>query len=197
MRIWCSGASIPAHLRAAIVRCVGQPLALTTPFAALAVGEMVDENMASAARVHAVERGKSLDERTLVAFGGAAPLHATRVADKLGIKRIVVPIGAGVGSAVGMLTAAVAYEVARTLYQRVRELDPAIVNAHIESMRQEAHAVVEKSAAGAPLVESRSAYMRYIGQGHEIAVPLEARALDLGDRQRLKEAFEREYRAQF
>ncbi len=62
--------------------------------------------MASAARVHAVERGKSLDERTLVAFGGAAPLHATRVADKLGIKRIVVPTGAGVGSAVGMLTCA-------------------------------------------------------------------------------------------
>ena len=153
--------------------------------------------MASAARVHAVERGKSLDERTLVAFGGAAPLHATRVADKLGIKRIVVPTGAGVGSAVGMLTAAVAYEVARTLYQRVRELDPAIVNAHIESMRKEAHAVVEKSAGGVPLVESRTAYMRYIGQGHEIAVPLEARALELADRQRLQEAFEREYRVQF
>src|SRR6185503_2284620 len=182
---------------ATIDRCVGEPLGLGTPFAALAIGEMVDENMASAARVHAVERGKSLDERTLVAFGGAAPLHATRVADKLGIKRIVVPTGAGVGSAVGMLTAAVAYEVARTLYQRVRELDPAIVNAHIESMRKEAHAVVEQSAGGVPLVESRTAYMRYIGQGHEIAVPLEARALELADRQRLQEAFEREYRAQF
>src|SRR6185436_15691225 len=90
-----------------------------------------------------------------------------------------------------------AYEVARTLYQRVRELDPAIVNAHIESMRKEAHAVVEQSAGGVPLVESRTAYMRYIGQGHEIAVPFEARALELADRQRLQEAFEREYRAQF
>jgi N-methylhydantoinase A len=181
----------------AIDRSIGQPLALTTQLAALAICEMVDENMASAARVHAVERGKSLHECTLVAFGGAAPLHAARVAGKLGIQRIVVPTGAGVGSAVGMLTAPVAYEVARSLYQRVRELDSGKVNAHIEAMRAEAYAVVEKSAGGTPLVESRTAYMRYIGQGHEIAVALEARPLELADRQRLQEAFEREYRAQF
>ena len=182
---------------AAIDRSVGKPLALTTQLAALAIGEMVDENMASAARVHAVERGKSLDERTLVAFGGAAPLHAARVADKLGIKRIVVPTGAGVGSAVGMLAAPVAYEVARSLYQRVRELDPGTVNAQIQAMRDEAYAVVEENAGGSPLIESRTAYMRYIGQGHEIAVPLEARPLALADRQHLQEAFEREYRVQF
>jgi N-methylhydantoinase A len=182
---------------AAIDQSIGKPLALTTQLAALAIGEVVDENMASAARVHAVERGKSLDERTLVAFGGAAPLHATRVADKLGIKRIVVPTGAGVGSAVGMLRASIAYEVARSLYQRVRELDPEIVNRHIEAMRKEAYAVVQKSAGGMPLVESRTAYMRYIGQGHEIAVPLAPRALELVDREHLQEAFEREYRGQF
>jgi N-methylhydantoinase A len=181
----------------AIDRSVGAPLALTTPFAALAIAEMVDENMASAARVHAVERGKSLDERTLVAFGGAAPLHATRVADKLGIKRIIVPTGAGVGSAVGMLKASVAYEVARTLYQRVRDLDPGTVNAHIEAMREEAYGVVGKSSGAMPLTESRTAYMRYVGQGHEIAVPLEVRRLEPGDRQWLQEAFEREYRVQF
>jgi N-methylhydantoinase A len=64
-------------------------------------------------------------------------------------------------------------------------------------MRQEAHGVVEGSANGAPLVETRTAYMRYVGQGHEIAVPLEARPLDLDDRQRLQAAFEREYRVQF
>ncbi len=182
---------------AAIQRSIGQPLALGAELAALAISEIVDENMASAARVHAVERGKSLDERTLVAYGGAAPLHAARVADKLGIGRIVVPTGAGVGSAVGMLGAPVAYEVARSLYQRVRELDPTLVNGQMEAMRTEAYGVVEKSAGGVPLVESRTAYMRYVGQGHEIAVPLEARALDLADRQRLQERFEREYRLQF
>ena len=182
---------------AAIERCIGQPLGLGGDLAALAVGEIVDENMASAARVHAVERGKSLDERTLVAYGGAAPLHATRVADKLGIERIVIPTGAGVGSAVGMLTAPVAYEVARSLYQRVGDLDAELVNAQLEALRAEAYAVVEKSAAGVPLVETRRAYMRYVGQGHEIEVPLEARPLELADRERLQEAFECEYRAQF
>ena len=182
---------------AAIDRSIGKPLALTTYLAAFTIGEMVDENMASAARVHAVERGKSLDERTLVAFGGAAPLHATRVAEKLGIKRIVVPTSAGVGSAVGMLSAPVAYEVARSLYQRVGQLDAGLVNAHFAAMQEEASAVVKENAGGRPLLESRTAYMRYIGQGHEIAVPVEARPLELADRQHLQEAFEREYRAQF
>ena len=181
----------------AIDRAVGKPLGLDTQLAALAIGEVVTENMTSAARVHAVERGKSLDERTLVAFGGAAPLHAARVADKLGIARIVIPTGAGVGSAVGMLAAPVAYEVARSLYQRLRDLDTGKVNAQLEAMRGEAYAIVEKSAGGGPLVETRIAYMRYIGQGHEITVPLPARPLELADRTHLQEAFEREYRAQF
>ena len=181
----------------AIDRAIGTPLKLSTQLAALAVSEVVDENMASAARVHAVERGKSLDERTLVAFGGAAPLHAARVAAKLGIKRVVVPSGAGVGSAIGMLGAPIAYEVAHTLYQRVAQLEPDKVNAQLEAMHAEARAVVEKSAGGVPLVEARTAYMRYIGQGHEIAVPLEARPLEHADRRRLHERFEQEYRAQF
>ena len=183
--------------KTAIDHSIGEPLALDTQLAALAIAEMVDENMASAARVHAVERGKSLDERTLVAFGGAAPLHAARLAEKLAITGIVVPTGAGVGSAVGMLAAPVAYEVARSFYQRVRELDADAVNIHLDAMRREAYEVVQGSAGDAPLLESRAAYMRYVGQGHEIAVPLEVRTLDVDDRQRLHAAFEREYRAQF
>ncbi len=181
----------------AIDRVIGEPLGLTTPLAALAISEMVDENMASAARVHAVERGKGLEQRTLVAFGGAAPLHAVRVAQKLGIDRIIVPIGAGVGSAVGMLGAPVAYEVARSLYQRLDGLDPASVNAHIDAMRQEAHQIVRQSAGEQPLTETRIAYMRYIGQGHEIAVPLPVRALTADDRELLLREFETEYRRQF
>ena len=69
--------------------------------AAYAVHEMVCENMASAARVHAVERGEVASDHTLIAFGGAAPLHAARVAEKLGVARVLVPPNAGVGSAVG------------------------------------------------------------------------------------------------
>ena len=83
---------------------------------AYAIAELVDEAMSNAARVHAVENGKTLSERTLIAFGGAAPLHAGRIADKLGISRIIVPIDAGVGSAVGFLQAPISYEVARSAY---------------------------------------------------------------------------------
>jgi N-methylhydantoinase A len=180
-----------------IDRVIGEPLKLKTPLAALAISEMVDENMASAARVHAVERGKSLEQRTLIAFGGAAPLHAARVADKLAMTRIIVPTGAGVGSAVGMLAAPVAYEVARSLYQRLDELDPDAVNAHIDAMRQEAYEIVHQSAGKQALVETRTAYMRYIGQGHEIAVPLPVRDLTSDDRRALLQAFEGEYRRQF
>jgi N-methylhydantoinase A len=195
-----AGGSLALDERAAtqsIDRVIGEPLKLKTPLAALAIGEMVDENMASAARVHAVERGKSLEQRTLIAFGGAAPLHAARVADKLSMTRIIVPTGAGVGSAVGMLAAPVAYEVARSLYQRLGELDPNAVNAHIEAMRQEAYEIVQQSAGKETLVETRTAYMRYIGQGHEIAVPLPVRDLTSDDRRALLQAFEGEYRRQF
>jgi N-methylhydantoinase A len=182
---------------AAIEAAVGERLRLDAETAALAISEVVDENMASAARVHAVEHGKRTDDRTMVAFGGAAPLHAARVAHKLGVRTIIVPSGAGVGSAVGMLSAPVAYEVARTLYQRVKDLDPLLVNGHLETMRQEAHAVVQASAEASPLIETRSATMRYIGQGHEIAVALEPRALTTADREHLREAFAQEYQRQF
>ncbi|MFQ5994910.1 MAG: hydantoinase/oxoprolinase family protein [Acidiferrobacterales bacterium] len=181
----------------AINHVIGEPLELSTPLAALAISEVVDENMTSAARVHAVEHGKALDGRTLVAFGGAAPLHAAQVADKLGMSRILVPTGAGVGSAVGILAAPVAYEVARSLYQPLAQLDPEAVNAHIDTMRAEAYEIVQASAGDAPVVETRTAYMRYIGQGHEVPVPLDVRPLSLADRETLRAGFETEYQRQF
>ena len=96
---------------------VGTPLDLEPQMAALGVSEMVGENMASAARVHAIEIGATLGERTMIAFGGAAPLHAARLAEKLDMDRIMVPAAAAVGSAVGFLRAPVAYEVVRSAYQ--------------------------------------------------------------------------------
>ena len=78
----------------------------------------MDENMANAARVHAIERGKVIGDCTLIAFGGAAPLHAARLAEKLGIARVIVPPNAGVGSAIGFLRAPVAYERVHSRYMR-------------------------------------------------------------------------------
>jgi N-methylhydantoinase A len=183
--------------RAALEHDVGGPLGLAAETAAYAVHEMVCENMASAARVHAVERGKVIGEHALIAFGGAAPLHAARVAEKVGVERVIVPPNAGVGSAVGFLTAPIFYEIVQSRHQRLDAFDAAAVSALLASMAREARALVEPGARGAALTERRLAYMRYGGQGHEIAVPLPARALTGDDIAELRAVFEREYAALF
>jgi N-methylhydantoinase A len=146
--------------------------------AARGIAEIVDETMASAARVHAVENGKDTAERTLIAFGGAAPLHAARLARKLGITRVVIPRDAGVGSAHGFLSAPIAYEVVRTRLSRLDQLDQATIDELFADMRTEAEAVVRQGVPAGPLTETRTAFMRYRGQGHEIAVPLPDSRLD-------------------
>jgi len=173
---------------------VAEPLDLAIEIAALGVSEIVDENMANAARVHAIESGKDARGRTLVAFGGAAPLHAARMAEKLGLDRVVVPSYAGVGSAVGFLRAPIAYEIVRSALQRLDQFDAAAANALYAAMRTEAEPIVRRGAGDQPLTETRSAFMRYRGQGHEIAVPLPTRAFRDGDAAFLYAAFEDEYR---
>ena len=185
---------VPERAADSIRGAVGRPLELADPAAALSISEVVDENMANAARVHAVEWGKDVSARTMIAFGGAAPLHAARLAQKLDVDRVIVPTGAGVGSAIGMLRAAVSYEVVRSRYMRLAELDPRAANALLGEMQAEARAVVLAGAgADAELEETRHAYMRYVGQGHEIVVPLAGRTLADADRETLATAFDAEY----
>ncbi|MGD9617555.1 MAG: hydantoinase/oxoprolinase family protein [Alphaproteobacteria bacterium] len=173
---------------------VAEKLDLALPLAAFGVGEIVDENMANAARVHAIESGKDARGRTLVAFGGAAPLHAARMAEKLGLDRVLVPSQAGVGSAVGFLRAPIAYEVVRSQLQRLDRFDAAAANALLASMRAEAEVIVRRGEKEAELTETRSAFMRYRGQGHEIAVPVPARSYRPEDAGELLRAFEAAYR---
>ncbi|MBF0277077.1 MAG: hydantoinase/oxoprolinase family protein [SAR324 cluster bacterium] len=176
---------------------IGETLGMEAAHAALGVSEMVEENMANAARMHAIESGKVIEERSLIAFGGAAPLHAVRLAEKLDIDQVIIPPGAGVGSAIGFLRAPVAYEVIRSQYQRLSALGIDEVNALLHEMRTEAHAVVESGAFGQPLVEQLTAYMRYVGQGHEVGVEIPVRVkdhvLDQTAAQNLKLGFEKEY----
>ncbi|RTM11657.1 MAG: hydantoinase/oxoprolinase family protein, partial [Bradyrhizobiaceae bacterium] len=113
----------PELSKKALLSSVGEPLGLSAETAAYAVHEVVCENMASAARVHAVERGEIVGQHTLIAFGGAAPLHAARVAEKIGVSRVIVPSNAGVGSAVGFLAAPIAYELVRSRHVRLDDFD--------------------------------------------------------------------------
>src|SRR5262250_1700729 len=197
MRMWFSGGKMPLDVAAAqriLAERLGDPLKLTTEHAALGISAMVDENMANAARVHAIESGKDLQPRILIAFGGAAPLHAARVAEKLGISRVLVPTNAGVGSAVGLLRAPVAYEIVRGRLIRLESFDAAAVNSLLAEMRGEAEAIVRRGAPAAELSEQRSAFMRYRGQGHEIAVTLPVRDFTAADRATIRELFEAAYR---
>jgi N-methylhydantoinase A len=192
-----SGGKLPLDSKGAeraTAERIGGKLDLAAAHAALAISEMVDENMANAARVHAIESGKDLRARTLIAFGGAAPLHAARVAEKLGIARVLIPANAGVGSAVGLLRAPVAYEIVRGRLIRLGSFDPAAVNALLAEMRAEAEAIVRRGAPSAELTEQRSAFMRYRGQGHEIAVTLPVRDFTASDRASIRELFEAAYR---
>ena len=194
-----AGGAIPLHRdkAEAALQSMAGPLKTDAQGAAAGVAEIVDETMASAARVHAVENGKDTAERDLIAFGGAAPLHAARLARKLGMKRVIVPVGAGVGSAFGFLRAPIAYEVVRTRHVRLDMFDAKMLNELFVAMRLEAEAVVQPAAPGEKLVEQRQAFMRYRGQGHEIAVPLPNERFGVDATRELRRRFEATYETVF
>ena len=174
-------------------KAVGEKLALDPIFSAFGVSEIVDENMANAARVHAIEWGKDISARSMIAFGGAAPLHAIRLAEKLNIDEVIIPSGAGVGSAIGFLRAPISYEVVRSRFVSLSDFDPEIVNALLNEMSDEASEIVSLGAGSKDLVEQRLAYMRYHGQGHEIVVSVPVRKLNKSDSETLRQSFELEY----
>ncbi len=177
--------------RLSIIDTLGRSLKLPEDKAAFALCEVVDENMAAAARAHGVEQGKDIAARTMVAFGGAAPLHAARVGEKLGVKQIIIPADAGVGSAVGFLLAPPAYEVVRSRPMGIDMLDELVIDALFREMRDEAAPIVEAASDGEALSEEWRVLMRYAGQGYEIPVAIADGAGSL--RSRLREGFEAAY----
>jgi len=184
-----SGTALETHL--------GQPLGLDAQTAAFGLSEVVDENMANAARVHAVENGEDLARYTMIAFGGAAPLHAGRLCEKLGIDRLIVPPGAGVGSAIGFLRAPYAFEATRSVYMRLDAFDPATVASLFGALRDEATGFVRSCDASATVDADYKVYMRYVGQGWEIPVTLTPDLADKPDAQSYLNLFEAEYRSLF
>ena len=188
---------LPDRAQTALRRDVGEALGLDALGAAFGVSEIVEEAMANAARVHAVERGKDLAGRTLIAFGGGAPLHAARLAEKLGIGTVLIPRGAGVGSAIGFLRAPVAFEVVRSRFMRLSAFDAALANDLFAEMEAEATGAVRLGAPDADVAQVRTAEMRYAGQGHEIVVALPVRRFSRDDAQLFRDAFDASYAAMF
>ena len=132
----------------------------------------------------------------MIAFGGAGPLHACRMAAKLGIARIVIPRDPGVGSAVGLLAAPIAYEVTASRYMTLAAFDAEAAEEVLAELAREARAIVRQGAPAAALDERRSCFMRYLGQGHEIEIALPAgRLTDTGER--LRQTYDDAYRRLF
>ncbi len=161
--------------RQAMHSALGEKLGVDETTAAFGLCEIVDENMTNAARMHAVENGKELSGFTMIAFGGAAPLHAARLCDKLGIDHLLVPPGAGVGSAIGFLRAPFGFESVRSAYLRLSRFDAGKVNAVLGELAQEASGFVHAGAPDVTPILECVAYMRYVGQGWEIPVAIEIR----------------------
>ncbi len=182
--------------RAAIAQ-VGVSLGMSAEQAAFGISEVVDENMANAARVHAVESGKDISEFTVIAFGGAAPLHAARLCDKLGIAKLLIPPGAGVGSAIGFLRAPFSFEALRTAYVRLSGYDADEINGILDDLTEEASAFVRAGMGEGACEVQCHAYMRYVGQGWEIPVDVPKHRFGPDDAPLLKGWFEAAYARNF
>lgn len=170
-----AGGSIPLSpekSRTALTAHVGGTLEMEPVEAAFGVAEVVDENMANAARVHAVENGEDLSEYTMIAFGGAAPLHAGRLCEKLGVERLIVPPGAGVGSAIGFLRAPFSFEANRSVYMKLSDFDADRISKLLRELKDEATGFVRTCDEVSPILAEFKVYMRYSGQGWEIPISL-------------------------
>lgn len=178
----------------AAVADIGRPLHMQSQDTAWAIFETVNEAMATAVRVHLTEKGEDARTYSLIAFGGAGPVHAVAVAAKVGITRVVVPGHPGVGSAVGLITSPVSYEVARTYEGALSRLVAVDINTMLEEMETGSRALLGSTR---PDRISLAVEMRYVGQTHTLTVGLPAARLPEEAGPFLRRAFEDEYRRQY
>ncbi len=182
--------------RRAVEEKVARPMGLTTTEAAWGIHRVVNENMAAAARVHGIERGKDLRAYPLFAFGGAGPVHAWQVGRILKVPRVLVPFGAGAMSAYGLLAAPLAFDFVRTATQRLDAADWTQINALFGEMEEEGRAVLRRAEVDATdITIRRTAEMRYTGQGHEVEVEVPAGTLSVASLATITANFEAAYRA--
>ena len=191
-------------------------LGLSVPDAAWGIYDLVSENMAGAARVHIVEKGRDPRRYAMVAMGGAGPLHAARVARKLGVREVVVPPASGAASALGFLAAPVAYEAARSWPMRIAEPDYATAESLLRELEAEGRARLAEAGVGGgdgegegagaggarsdfgpAVVTERQADMRLRGQMHQISVPLPAEPVSPESLPVVLDAFAAEYQRRY
>src|SRR2546421_8375992 len=179
----------------AIRERIADPLGLSIEEAAWGIHQIVNESMANAARVHTLERGKDPLRFPVFAFGGAGPVHGLHIAKALSSPAFIVPFGAGVMSAVGFLTAPLAFDFVRSWPGRIVSLNWQETNDLISEMELQGQTLLEKSGILPERINHRRvADMRYVGQGHEIQVPLPTGWLSSENVPTIIKSFEEVYR---
>lgn len=182
----------------AALRALGEPLGLDAMQAAVGIARVVDNNMATAARVHIAEAGTDPNAYRMVAFGGAGPVHAYALARLLNVSEVIFPRGAGVASAIGMLVAPRSVEFTRSLVTPLDALDWDAVDGILAALEARGRAILrEGGVTDAEIATEVTADMRYAGQGFEVGVSIPRAILDRRDADALRDAFETAYRDRF
>lgn len=179
----------------AIKEKIADPLGLEPIEAAWGIHKVVNENMANAARIHAIEHGKNLAQFPLFAFGGAGPVHAYNVARNLGVDAVILPMGAGTTSALGLLCAPLAFDYVRSYYGHLDSLDWNAVNCFFEEMIQEGKELLVRAGLKEEEIKiNRTCDMRYVGQGHEANIALPDGELQEGRIEEIEAFFDKTYK---
>ena len=187
----------PSFSKTVAEKDIGQNLKMGSNEAAWGISEVVDENMANAARVHAIENGQDLSDYTMIAFGGAAPLHASRLCEKIGINRCIIPKGAGVGSAIGFLKAPYSFEASRSIFMRLSQFDADLAEKIFVDMEREASNFVRSCDENSQLISNFKVYMRYSGQGWEIPISFLRKEIKNPSKEVFQKRFEEDYKKLF
>ena len=182
----------------AIDEKLAKPLGLSVLDAAVGIHSVVNENMAAATRMHLAEKGRDPRRYDMIAFGGAGPVHACNVARLLKLKRLIVPLGAGVTSALGFLVAPPAVDYVRSYVSRIEQIDWDYLNALFANMEADAEKMLVEAGANPDEISyQRTSDMRHVGQGFEVSVPVQSGTLDESQTHSLRTNFLNTYEMLF
>jgi len=185
-----------AAARDAIATTVAGPLGVDVTSAAHGIVDFINSQMATAVRLHAIERGFDPSGFSLFAFGGAGPVHAYDLARRVGIPRVICPPHAGVASAIGLLLAVPAVEVSQSHYTRLDRIIASEVRGVVARLEEQARAQIARMQTGSAVKMRRAVEMRYAGQGHTVSVELPD-TLQEPVAASLRAAFETTYKAMY
>lgn len=184
--------------RQALDQHIAQPLQISIEAAAMGIHRIVNENMANAARVHILEKGYDPRHYSMLAFGGAGPVHAFEVARLLGAPELIIPVGAGVVSALGFLVSPIASEQIRSYVSPIELINWAKLNHYLFEMEQAGYNfLVQAGLLATEGKVQRMADMRYSGQGHEITVEIPSGELTEASLRVITANFNKEYEMRY